>query len=151
MTRSELGLTAHVASLTCFSKALGTSLRSSLRLLLILSRRRFSIICGQTWSREYAEHRTPRARVSARTHAQRHMHSPLDASSSPAPEWTSKETWSPEEIEYCWRPKTNSHLPVSIVFIFIFILSKWEISTQELRGDITRLVFIFTTCVVTSR
>lgn len=34
--------------LTCFSKALGTSLRSSLRLLLILSRRLFSMICAET-------------------------------------------------------------------------------------------------------
>lgn len=33
------------ASITCFSKALGTSLLSSDKLLLIRSRRRFSIIC----------------------------------------------------------------------------------------------------------
>lgn len=40
-------------SITCFSKALGTSLLSSDKLLLIRSRRRFSIICEkQTKTKE---------------------------------------------------------------------------------------------------
>lgn len=41
------------SSITCFSKALGTSLLSSDKLLLIRSRRRFSMICRkQTKTRE---------------------------------------------------------------------------------------------------
>lgn len=45
---------------TCFSKALGTSLRSSLRLLLILSRRRFSIICPEKKTTEHIVRRPDR-------------------------------------------------------------------------------------------
>lgn len=44
---------AHTSSITCFSKALGTSLLSSDKLLLIRSRRRFSMIYGkQTKTKE---------------------------------------------------------------------------------------------------
>lgn len=42
-----------VCSVTCFSKALGTSLRSSDRLWLMRSRRRFSIICR--WNKRLSE------------------------------------------------------------------------------------------------
>lgn len=44
---------SHTSSITCFSKALGTSLLSSDKLLLIRSRRRFSMIYGkQTKTKE---------------------------------------------------------------------------------------------------
>lgn len=47
------GYNRRSTSITCFSKALGTSLLSSDKLLLIRSRRRFSIICEtQTKTKE---------------------------------------------------------------------------------------------------
>lgn len=87
--------------LTCFSKALGTSLRSSLRLLLILSRRRFSMICRKTRRAAFIIHPQHMRLIrfcptvfdfSMTTKVG--LYSLLDAFSVPAPEWRWWETLS---------------------------------------------------------